>query len=81
MEGGDLDLVASKEGRLHLRKTRLSDRVAGQVISDWMCRQHQEYWQSIPGQKHSKSSLSKLFAERTVEFLKLSRSKARQQAC
>jgi hypothetical protein len=38
-------------------------RVSGQVIRDWMCREHQEYWQSIPAQKHAKSFLSKLSAK------------------
>jgi hypothetical protein len=30
-----------------------SDRVAKQDIRDWMCRDHQEYWQSTPGQIHA----------------------------
>jgi hypothetical protein len=31
-----------------------SDRVAWQVIRDWMCREHQDCWQSIPGQIHAR---------------------------
>jgi hypothetical protein len=56
----------------------ISDRVAGQVIRDWTCREHQEYWQSIPGKRHAKSYHSKLSDKRTVEFLNLTRSQARQ---
>jgi hypothetical protein len=56
----------------------ISDRVAGWVIRAWMYREHKKYFQSIPGQRHIKSSLSKLSAKRTVEFLKINRSKARQ---
>jgi hypothetical protein len=56
----------------------ISDKVAGQVIRDWMCREHQEYWQSIPGQRHAKSLFSKLSAKRTTKFLKLNRYHARQ---
>jgi hypothetical protein len=49
---------------------RTSDRVANQDIRDWMCRDHQEYWQSTPGQIHAKSFLPKPSVKRTVEFLK-----------
>jgi hypothetical protein len=54
----------------------ISDRVAGQVIRDWTCREHQEYWHFIAGQKQTKCFLSKLSAKRTVKFLKLNRSQA-----
>jgi hypothetical protein len=53
------------------------DRVAGQVNSNWTCREHQDYWQSIPGQRHSKSCLSKLSANPTVGLLKLIRFQTR----
>jgi hypothetical protein len=49
----------------------MSDKVARAVIRDWMCRENQEYWNSMPGQRHAKSFISKLSAKRTVEFLKL----------
>jgi hypothetical protein len=55
-----------------------SDRVAGRVIRDWMCRVHQKYWQSIPRQRHAKTFPCKLSAKRTAEFLKLNISRARQ---
>jgi hypothetical protein len=48
----------------------------GRFIRDLMWRQHQEYWQSVPGQRHAKSFLSKLSDKRTAEFLKLKRSQA-----
>jgi hypothetical protein len=38
----------------------VSDKVAGLVIQDWTCREHQEYWQSLPGQRHAKSFVSVL---------------------
>jgi hypothetical protein len=44
----------------------ISERVARQVIRDWMCREHQQYWQSIPGQRGTKSFPSKLSNKRTV---------------
>jgi hypothetical protein len=53
-------------------------RVARQVIRDWVSREHQEYWQSTPGQSHAKSFLSKLSAKRIVKFPKSNRSQARQ---
>jgi hypothetical protein len=45
-----------------------SDRVAGWVIRDWMCREHQDYWQSTPGQRHANSFLSKLSEKRMLDF-------------
>jgi hypothetical protein len=53
-------------------------RVAERVFSDWMCREHQEYLQSISRQIHANGFLSKLSAEMTVEFLKLNRFQAGQ---
>jgi hypothetical protein len=35
--------------------TGISDRVERQVIRDWMCKEHQDYWQAIPGQRHAKA--------------------------
>jgi hypothetical protein len=54
------------------------DNVAGQVIRNWVCREHQKYWHSIPGQRNTKNFTSKLSAKRTVEFLKLNQFQARQ---
>jgi hypothetical protein len=45
----------------------ISDRVAGWTIRDCMCREHQEYWQVIQGQRNAKSSLSKVSVKRTVD--------------
>jgi hypothetical protein len=55
----------------------ISDRVKW-AIRDWMCREHHKYLQSTPRQSQAKSFFSKLSAKRTVEFLKLMRSQARQ---
>jgi hypothetical protein len=52
--------------------------VSERVARDWMCREHQEYWQSTPGQRHAKIFPSTLSDKRTTEFLKLNRSQARQ---
>jgi hypothetical protein len=56
----------------------VSDTGTERAISGLGCRQHQEYWQSVTGHRHAKSFLSELSANRTVEFLKLNRSQARQ---
>jgi hypothetical protein len=56
----------------------ISDRVVKWAIGDWMRRDHQKYQQSNPRQSQAKIFFSKLPAKRTVEFLKLRRSQARQ---
>jgi hypothetical protein len=55
IEGNEIVDQLSRRGSLH----PLIEFVAGRVMKDWMCRKHQEYWQSIPGQRHTKSFLSK----------------------
>jgi hypothetical protein len=81
IEGNEIVDQLVKRGSMHLfigpeLSCGISDRVAGWVIRDWMCRV-QEYWHSIPGQRHAKGFLSKLSAKRTVELLKLNRSQER----
>jgi hypothetical protein len=55
----------------------ISGRAAGHVIMDCVCREQQNYWQSISGQKHAKSFLITSCDKITAEFLKLSRLHAR----
>jgi hypothetical protein len=56
----------------------ISQRVSNLIIRDWVYREHQQCWQSIPGQRHPMSFLSKLSAKRTVEFLKLNKTLAKE---
>jgi hypothetical protein len=56
----------------------MSERVAKRAIRDWVCREHQKYWQSTPGQRHAKSFIPKLSAKRSEEILKLNRHQARR---
>jgi hypothetical protein len=42
----------------------ISERVAKRAIRDWVCREHQKYWESTSGQKHAKSFTPKLSAKR-----------------
>jgi hypothetical protein len=43
------------------------------VIRDWMIRKHEEYWQSIHGQRHAKGFLQRPSAKTVGELLNLSR--------
>jgi hypothetical protein len=52
--------------------------VARWVIRDSVCREHNKYWQSIPGQRHAKGFLDGPSAKRTAELLKLSRFQIKQ---
>jgi hypothetical protein len=55
IKGNEIVDQLARRGSLH----PLIGPVAGRVIKDWMCRKHQEYWQPIAGQRHTKSFLSK----------------------
>jgi hypothetical protein len=42
----------------------VSAKVATGVIRAWMSREHEEYWQSIRGQRQAKSFLKRPYAKR-----------------
>jgi hypothetical protein len=83
IEGNKIADQLAKRGLLHPfigpeSACGMSERVPRWVIRDGMCGKHQEYWQSIPGQRHAKRFLSKLSAKRKVNSLKLNRSQTRE---
>jgi hypothetical protein len=48
-------------------------KVAKEVIRDWMSRKHEEYWQSVRGQRQAKGFLKKPSAKKAGKLLNLSR--------
>jgi hypothetical protein len=46
-----------------------------EVITGWTNRKHEEYWQSICGQKQAKGFLTRSSAKKAGELLNLSRNK------
>jgi hypothetical protein len=44
---------------------------------DWMCRKHEEHWQSICGKRHTEGFLEKPSAKEAAELLDLSRNQLR----
>jgi hypothetical protein len=68
IEGSEAADQLARKGSLHPRigpelTCNISERVAKWAIGEWVCRECQEYWKSIPGQRQTKSFLSKLFAK------------------
>jgi hypothetical protein len=56
----------------------ISAKVAKGVIRDWMCRKHEEHWESIHGQRQAKGFFKKPSAKKKVcELLNLSRNQLR----
>jgi hypothetical protein len=51
----------------------ISSKVAREVIRGWTNRKHEEYWQSIHGQKQTKGFLKRPSAKKAGELLNLSR--------
>jgi hypothetical protein len=49
----------------------ICERNAKRALRVRVCREHQEYWQSIAGQRHAESFLSEPSAKRIVAVLKL----------
>jgi hypothetical protein len=45
-----------------------SERVGKWIIRDWVCREHQECWQSSPEERHAKVFLSELSGKRLLSF-------------
>jgi hypothetical protein len=67
IEGNESADELAKRGSLHPfigpePACGISERVAKWAIRDWVCREHQKYWQSTPGQRHAKSFITKLSA-------------------
>jgi hypothetical protein len=55
----------------------ISAKVARGVIRDLTVRKHEEYWQSIHGQRQAKGFLKRHSGKRAGELLKLSRNQLR----
>jgi len=51
----------------------ISARVARGVIRDWTSRKHEEHWQSLHGQRHTKGFLKRPSAKKAGELLNLSK--------
>jgi len=51
----------------------ISARVARGVIRDWTSRKHEEHWQSLHGQRHTKGFLKRPSAKKSGELLNLSK--------
>jgi hypothetical protein len=52
-------------------------KVARGLMWDWTCRKHEEHWQSVCGQRHTKGFLEKPSAKEAAELLYLSRNQLR----
>jgi len=52
-------------------------KVARGLMWDWMCRKHEEHWQSVCGQRLTKGFLDKTSAKEAAELLDLSRNQLR----
>jgi hypothetical protein len=48
--------------------TGISTQAATGVIRDWMCKKHEDYWQSIHGQRQAKGFLKTPSAKGGVLF-------------
>jgi hypothetical protein len=55
----------------------ISAKVARGVIRDWPSSKHENYWQSIHGQRQAKGFLKKPSAKKVGELLNLSRNQLR----
>jgi ribonuclease HI len=57
-----------KRGSLHpligpVPACGISERVAKRTVRDWVCREHQKYWQSTPEQTHANNFIPDLSAK------------------
>jgi hypothetical protein len=43
--------------------------VAGRAVRDWVNREYQKHWRSIPGQKRAKDFLNQPSTDRTIKLL------------
>ena len=59
------------------RALGISAKVARGVITDWTSRKHEEYWQSIHGQRQSNGFLKRHSGKRAGELLNLNRNQLR----
>ena len=73
----EIKLLDNYLGKLLASTHRTSDclwpyaRVARVVIRGWTSGKHEEYWQSIHGQRKAKDFLKRLSAKRAKELLNL----------
>jgi hypothetical protein len=70
IEGNETADQLAKRGSLHPLigpepACGISERVAKRAIRDWVCREHQKYWQSTPEQTHARNVIPKLSAKRS----------------
>jgi len=56
---------------------RMPAKFARRLMWDRMCRKHEEHWQSVCGQRHTKGFLEKPSAKEAAELLDLSRNQPR----
>ena len=59
-------------GHMGMDWNEIADQLARQMIWDWISRTHEEYWQSIHGQRQAKGFQKRSSAKRATESLKLS---------
>jgi hypothetical protein len=83
IDGNEIVNQLAKMGSLHQfigpePACGISGRVGGWAIRDWVAREHQRHWQSIPGQKHAMGFLNETSTKRITEPLKFSRVQIRQ---
>jgi len=81
-DGNETAGILSRQGSLHPLigpecALVISAKVARGMIRDWTSRKHEEYWQSIHGQRQAKGFLKRHSGKRDGELLNLSRNQLR----